>query len=345
MYEQYANLNNNSREYFLTLLNNEIKDKPTLERCKKEIDLLYDKGLLFIIELLHKYKKTEKSVSFHFKCMANNLLLLYVLGISKVDPIKYNLPYELFTDKTLRIDFINGCSLDFVSSMNQYNQDFKIVKGSFEPSNVYEINELEDKHYLFIPSYVQPNNMTFRLNEFNQFETIEDYHTFKDKYIIIRLDDKTLIQGNEVNLKYAMKTTFEKEISSSLKPKTIDDYAKIISLAHGTHVWKKNQEELFKQGKINIHNIISNREDIYEYLINHSIEHDVAIEIVKQLSKSRINRSNEFWQKYLNIMKEHNCDDMFINVLSKMLYIFGRGQAVSECLFALDEVNYYSLED
>ena len=45
----------------------------------------------------------------------------------------------------------------------------------------------------------------------------------------IRLDDKTLIQGNEVNLKYAMKTTFEKEISSSLKPKTIDDYAKIIS--------------------------------------------------------------------------------------------------------------------
>lgn len=142
-----------------------------------------------------------------------------------------------------------------------------------------------------------------------------------------------------------MKTTFEKEISSSLKPKTIDDYAKIISLAHGTHVWKKNQEELFKQGKINIHNIISNREDIYEYLINHSIEHDVAIEIVKQLSKSRINRSNELWQKYLNIMKEHNCDDMFINVLSKMLYIFGRGQAVSECLFALDEVNYYSLED
>ena len=38
MYEQYLNLNNNSREYFLTLLNNEIKDKHTLERCEKEID-------------------------------------------------------------------------------------------------------------------------------------------------------------------------------------------------------------------------------------------------------------------------------------------------------------------
>ena len=140
-----------------------------------------------------------------------------------------------------------------------------------------------------------------------------------------------------------MKTTFEKEISNRLKPKTIYDYAKIISLAHGTHVWKKNQEELFKQGKINIHNVISNREDIYEYLINHSIEHNIAIDIVKQLSKSSTNRSNELWQKYIKLMKEHNCDDMFINILSKMLYIFGRGQAVSECLFVLDKKNYLNL--
>ena len=345
MYEKYADLNDNSRNYFLALLNNKIKDKSALKRCKREIDLLYDKGLLFIIELLYKYKMTEKSVNFHFRGMANNLLLLYVLGISKVDPIKYHLPYELFTDKTLSIDLINGCSFDFVSSMNQYTQDFKVVKGSFEPSNVYGINELEDKHYLFIPSYVQPNDMTFRLNEFNQFETIEDYHTFKDKYIIIRLDDKPLIQENEINLKYAMNTAFEEELSIKLKPKTIDDYAKIISLAHGTYVWKKNQEELFKQGKIDIHNIISNREDIYEYLINHSIEHDIAIDIVKQLSKSSTNKSNELWQRYINIMKEHNCDDMFIDILSKLLYISGRGQAVSECLFALDEANYYFLED
>ena len=40
-------------------------------------------------------------------------------------------------------------------------------------------------------------------------------------------------------------------------------------------------------------------------------------------------------------MVEHGCDDVFIDVLSKILYIFGRGQAVSECLFAIDESNYY----
>ena len=138
-----------------------------------------------------------------------------------------------------------------------------------------------------------------------------------------------------------MHTEFEEEISKQLKPKTIDDYVKVISLAHGTRVWKENQDDLFKYGKIDIHSVISNREDVYEYLIQHSIEHGVAIDIVKQMSKARTSKSNELWQKYVDIMKKHDCDDMFIDVLSKVLYIFGRGQAVSECLYALDETNYY----
>lgn len=74
--------------------------------------------------------------------------------------------------------------------------------------------------------------------------------------------------------------------------KTIDDSVKVISLSHGTSVWKDNQDELFKDGKINIYNIISNREDVYEYLIQHSIEHDIAIDIVKHMSKARTSKSN-----------------------------------------------------
>ena len=106
-------------------------------------------------------------------------------------------------------------------------------------------------------------------------------------------------------------------------------------------MWSENQEELFKDSKIDIHNIISNREDVYEYLVNHSIEHEVAIDIVKQLSKSRTSKSNELWQRYVDIMIEHDCDDVFMDVLSKILYISGRGQAESECIFAIDESNYY----
>ena len=34
---------------------------------------------------------------------------------------------------------------------------------------------------------------------------------------------------------------------------------------------------------------------------------------------------------------------MTIDILSKILFIFGRGQAVSECLYAQDEMNYYDM--
>ena len=341
MLNKYEELNDDARDYFLVLLTNKVKDEEILSRCKKEIDLLYDKGLLFIIEFLHKYKKKKKNVSFHFGGMANNLLVLYIFGMSKVDPIKYNLPYELFTDKTLSIDFINGFSTDFVYAVEKYARDFRIVKGSFAPTDIDEINKLADNNYLLIPKYVQPINMTFRLNEFSQFETIEDYHLFTDEYLTIRLDDKILIQEKKVDVKYAMHSEFEEEVSKQLKPKTVEDYIKVISLEHGTRVWKENQDKIFKDGKIDIHSVISNREDVYEYLIQHSIEHDIAIDIVKQMSKVRTSSSNKLWQKYVDIMKEHNCDDMFINIISKVLYIPGRGQAVSECLYALDEANYY----
>ena len=43
-------------------------------------------------------------------------------------------------------------------------------------------------------------------------------------------------------------------------------------------------------------------------------------------------------------MKKNNCEDKFIEILSKILFIFDRGQAVSECLYALDKTNYYDIE-
>lgn len=342
MLYKYEELNNYSKDYFLELLNNKVKDKIILERCKKEIDLLYNKGLLFILEFLYKYKKMNKSVDFYFRGMANNLLLLYIFDMSKVDPIKYDLPYELFTDRILCIDFINGGSLDFVAAIDKDAKGFRIIRGSFEPIDIDEINSLEENHYLLIPKTEQPIDMTFKLNKFGQLETIEDYHLFNDKYLTIRLDDKNLIRENVVDIRYALHTEFENKVAKLLKSKTINDYVKIISLAHGTRVWKENQDELFRDGKIDIHNVISNREDVYEYLIQHAIEHNIAINIVKQMSKARTSKSYELWQKYIVVMKEHNCDDLFIDIASKVLYICGRGQAVSECLYALEEKNYYT---
>ena len=341
MLNKYEELNDDAREYFLLLLDEMVKDNELLKRCKTEVNILYDKGFLFIIEYLHRYKMNNKEVEYHFRGTINNLFLLYVLGISKVNSVEYKLPYELFTDRTLSIDFIKDTYLCFVDYLEESENLFRIIKGSFEREDIEEINELEDNHYIIIPKNYQPKDLTFRLNEFCHFETVEDYRLLKDKYLTIRLDDKKFIFEKDVDIKNALQSEFEEKLSKQLKPKTIEDYAKIISLAHSTHVWNYNQEDLFNIGKIDINNIIATREDIYEYLLAHTIEVDTALNIIKYLRTARNQMSNELWKKYMRVMKEHNCDEMIIKILSNIQYISGRGQAISECLCALDEANYY----
>lgn len=51
MLNNYEELNDDAREYFLLLLDEIIKDNELLKRCKTEVNILHDKGFLFIIEI------------------------------------------------------------------------------------------------------------------------------------------------------------------------------------------------------------------------------------------------------------------------------------------------------
>lgn len=342
MIGMYEELNDEAKDFFCLYLEKELKNNSNLDRLFNEVDVLYNKGLLFIVQYLFYYKKDNKKVQYHFRGMANNLLLLYELKLTNVDPIKYNLPYELFTDKKFCIDFSNASYLDFLDYLEVFTNEFRVIKGTFIKDDIEEINTLEDNLFLIIPAYYTPSDLTFKLNEFNHLETVEDYRILKDKYITIRIVDKPLILDKKVNIQNSLNTKFEKDLEFLLKPVKMSDYVKIISMAHSTKVWKNNQEQLFYNGKVNMDNLIANREDIYEYLIDHFVTNKVALDIIRFIAHSRIKESNELWKKYIEVMKEHNCDDRFINILSKTLFIFGRGQAIDECLYALDENNYYT---
>ena len=345
MLEKYENLNYEAKEFFTEELDNLIPkefDKHLLEQCYIEMNMLYENGLLFIIEYLYKYHLENPEIKYYFKGMINNLLFLYVLRLSEVDPLKYHLPYELFNDKKIDVYLINGSSIDLAIYLEKCSYDFKLVAGSFEKEDIEEINELEKNHYLIIPAWYHPKAMLFKLNEFGMFETNEDYRNYRETFLTIRIDEKNYITNYQtIEIGNVISNEFESNLAKILLPKSIDDYAKIKSLAQGAKVWLANQDRLFDQGKINIQNIIATREDVYEYLLEHSIESFIALDIVKYLYHTRNSRSNRLWNKYVTIMKKHNCEESFIEIISKILYISGRGQAVSECLFALDKSNYY----
>lgn len=343
MFNYYDELNNDAKDYLMIELDESIKDDVIKDRCRKEIDILFDRNLLFIVEYLYRYKIFNKNVRFCFKGTTNNLLLLYVLGLSNVDPLKYNLPYELFNEKKLSIEFVNDSYISFIDFLEQFYGLFRVAKGNYEKEELEEANKACDNHYLIMP-FCEPE-MTFKFNEFNQLETVDDYRLYKDKYITIKLDDKFNILSDKVNIKYSLKNEYEEELAKKLNAKSVEDYAKVISLAHSTHVWKTNQDVLFEDGVIDIQSLIASREDIYEYLINHNIDSQTSIDIIKHIISNRNNGNNKLWEKYVKVMKEKECDDIFINIISKILFISGRGQALGECLYSLDEHNYYSYEN
>jgi len=344
MLNKYKNLNLRAKEYFLNELEKKSSlkrmNKYILNRCYKEIDILYDKGLLFIIEYLHKFKKF-KNVHYYFSGSTNNLLLLYILKLNDVNPIKYNLPHELFKEKNIKIE-LNEFFYEFLTYLNTL-KNFRIIAGNFEKEDIEEINKLEEGHYLLIPTGYSLDDMLFTLNNDGIFETVDDYRIYKKDFITIKITKKSLLtQFKKIEVKNVINNQFENEISDILKPKTIDHYVKIKSLAHGANVWKNNQDEIFKCGDID--KVIANREDVYEYLLSHSIDKEIALQILKFLSIDYRKKYLNIWHEYIDLMKKHKCGDTFINIIKKINYISTRGQAVSECLFVLNKNNYINEE-
>ena len=339
----YKELNDEAKKYLTKELKKKFlkkfNSKDLFKRCEKELSILYERNLLFIIEDLYKYKKENRVIKYSFGGTINNLLLLYVLDINYVNPLEYSLSYELFNDDTIEVAVTHEPPICLISYLDKQTDKYKIVHGFYVKTDIKSINDTLDNNYLLLPSGNLDSNMLLRFNDMDILETVNDYQDYIKKYMKIRIDEK-----NYINSKKVFTSAFERKISKILEPKTINDYIKIKSIAHGTDVWNNNQDKLVEEKKIDINNLIATHEDILEYLLDHKLEKDMALEITNFIRKSKTLRFPDKWNEYVKVMEEHDCEDIFIEIFSKISFIFGRGQAVSECLFVLDKSNYRTID-
>lgn len=335
--KMYKNLNIKAKKYILKELENKFyqkyDDEDLLKRCYLEIDLLFDKGFLFIIEYLYKFKN-KYNKEYYFEGTIDNLLLLYILDITTINPVDYDLPYELFSDTNIKVSLVDEQPLLLCWYLeNKLQGRIKVICGRYRKSS--EINCLTN-YYLLVPyDYFEAKQDTeFALKEFYMFETVENYKNYDDKFLMLRISQKESIYSGNI-----LTSEFENKIANILKPKTIKDYINIKCLAHGTNIWNNNQEKLVKQGKINLDELITNREDVYEYLLNHSISKELALEITTFIRKGLSKMYPEKWENYAEIMKQNNCDNMTIEIFSRVDYLINRGTIVRELLFISDNIN------
>ena len=130
-------------------------------------------------------------------------------------------------------------------------------------------------------------------------------------------------------------TSFVKQMLVDTKPKSFAELARISGLSHGTDVWLNNAQEYVRNGIAKIGEVISVRDDIMNYLIDHGVEKSIAFSIMEFVRKGQPTKNREKWKEYANLMKEHKIKDWYIESCEKIKYMFPKGHAVAYVMMAV----------
>ena len=128
-----------------------------------------------------------------------------------------------------------------------------------------------------------------------------------------------------------------RDILLKAKPKTFAEVVAVAGLAHGTNVWQHNQEDLIKNGTMDLHNCVAARDDIMKYLIAHKVASDVAFETMEKVRKGR-----KIPEKYIPILREHGIPEFYINACNKIKYLYPKAHAVAYATMAV-RVGYFKV--
>lgn len=346
-------------------------------------------------------------------------LVAYLLGITNIDPLKYNLPFEVFVGKDYnkKPDIYLNCSGKIRYKIFEYLQKrfgkYKVILGGTictlsdktvtdcfnEYEKNFEIDDFENKKEVLQKLagvkritgehpegiFIIPTELGIldfcptEIGDKGYLKTHCDYHTLWDlglyKFNILSNDDLTMIHELEKETKINSKdidfndkqtlkmflhtnnksymistkgisefgTKFVEKMIEVAKPKNFNDLVCISALSHGTDTWTCNAARLIKNECKKVDEVISNREDMYNYLINNGIGNKKAYDIVDFVGRGKASKArsewqymrdghknyNKQWDKYKNIMRKHNIQNWYIESAEKISYMFPKSHAIS----------------
>ena len=130
-------------------------------------------------------------------------------------------------------------------------------------------------------------------------------------------------------------TKFVREMLIETKPSSFAELVRISGLSHGTDVWLNNAQEYVRAGKTTLSEVISVRDDIMNYLIDHGLDKSLAFTIMEFVRKGQPSKNKEKWNEYAKAMKEKNIKEWYIESCEKIKYMFPKGHAVAYVMMAV----------
>ncbi len=132
-------------------------------------------------------------------------------------------------------------------------------------------------------------------------------------------------------------TDFVMGILKATKPKCFSDLVRISGLSHGEQVWRNNAQELVRSGVATIKDIISTRDDIMTYLIEHGVEKHLSFSIMEKVRKGKgLDPDME------KAMIKQKIPKWYIDSCKKIKYMFPKAHAVAYIMMAF-RIAYYKI--
>lgn len=124
-------------------------------------------------------------------------------------------------------------------------------------------------------------------------------------------------------------TKFVRQILVDTAPTTVGELIRICGLSHGTDVWLNNAQEVIKQGKATLREVICTRDDIMNYLVLKGMDATEAFYIMESVRKGKGLKSE--WR---TDMKKLAVPEWFIDSCEKISYMFPKAHAVAYVMMA-----------
>ena len=124
-------------------------------------------------------------------------------------------------------------------------------------------------------------------------------------------------------------TKFVRGILELTRPSTFSELLRISGLSHGTDVWLNNAKDLI-DGGLTLHDVIGCRDDIMTYLIEKGMPKKDSFFIMESVRKGK-----GLKPEWIELMKEHNIPQWYIDSCLKIKYLFPKAHAVAYVMMAI----------